>query len=107
HLGRDAVTRALDLRHGERPPANNYRVLLGPQPIAEIINYMVLPSLTTGAFQAASSAYHGRFGTRVTDPRLSLIDDPFAQAGPIRRDITCEGLPAARTELIRDGHLVG
>jgi PmbA protein len=107
HLGRDAVTRALDLRHGERPPASDYRVLLGPQPIAEIINYMVLPSLTTGAFQAASSAYHGRFGTQVTDPRLGLIDDPFAKAGPIRRRITCEGLPAARTELIRNGHLVG
>ncbi len=106
-LGRDAVIRALKLRHGERPPPGAYRVVLGPQPIAEIINYMVLGSLTTGAFHSATSAYHGRFGMRVMDERISLADDPLAKTGPVRRRITCEGLPAARTEMIRDGRLVG
>ncbi len=106
-LGRDAVVRALKLRHGERPPPGPYRVVLGPQPVAEIINYMVLGSLTTGAFQSATSAYHGRFGFRVMDQRLSLADDPLARSGPVRRRVTCEGLPAARTEMIRDGRLVG
>jgi len=106
-LGRDAVVRALKLRHGERPPAGPYRVVLGPQPIAEIINYMVLGSLTTGAFHSATSAYHGRFGSKVMDERLSLADDPRASRGPVRRRITCEGLPAARTEMIRNGRLVG
>ena len=106
-LGRDAVVRALALRHGERPPAGRYRVVLGPQPVAEIINYMVLGSLTTGAFHAATSAYHGRFGARVMDARLSLADDPLANRGPVRRCVTCEGLPALRTDMIRDGRLVG
>ena len=106
-LGRDAVIKALELRHGERPPAGTYRVVLGPQPVAEIINYMVLPSLTTSAFQAASSAYLGRFGAQVMDPRLSLTDDPDSASGPLRRRITCEGIPAARTDLIRKGKVVG
>jgi len=106
-LGRDAVARALKLRHGERPPPADYRVVLGPQPVAEIINYMVLGSLTTGAFHAATSAYLGRFGTTVMDERLSLIDDPLATSGSVRRRITCEGLPSARTDLIRNGRLVG
>jgi len=106
-LGRDAVARALKLRHGERPLAGPYRVVLGPQPVAEIINYMVIGSLTTGAFHAATSAYHGRFGARVMDERLSLADDPLSKSGPVRRRITCEGLPATRTEMIRDGRLVG
>jgi len=106
-LGRDAVARALELRHGERPPAGVYRIVLGPQPVAEIINYVVMGSLTTGAFHAANSAYHGRFGAEVMDARLSLADDPGAKSGPVRRSVTCEGLPAARTDLIRDGRLVG
>lgn len=106
-LGRDAVARALELRHGERPDAGIYRIVLGPQPIAEIINYMVMGSLTAGSFHAASSAYQGRFGAQVMDQRLSLADDPQARSAPLRRRITCEGLPAARTELIRDGRLVG
>jgi len=106
-LGREAVLKALALRDGERPPPARYRVIFGPQPLAEIVNYMVLPSLTTGAFYAANSAYHGRFGSRVMDQRLSLADDPRAPKGPVRRRITCEGLPAAKSDLIRSGQLVG
>jgi PmbA protein len=105
--GRDAVTRALALGGGERPPGGEYRVVFGPQPIAELLNYMVVPSLSTGAFHAASTAYHGRFGAQVMDARLSLSDDPAPARGAIRRRLTCEGLPARRTMMIRDGRLVG
>jgi predicted Zn-dependent protease len=107
HLGRDAVARALELRHGERPDAGEYRVVLGPQPLAEILNYMVMPSVTTAAFRAGSSAYLGRFGTAIMDSRLSLVDDPRAHESPISRRITCEGLPSGRTELVHDGRLIG
>ncbi|HYL57853.1 MAG TPA: metallopeptidase TldD-related protein [Candidatus Acidoferrales bacterium] len=106
-LGADAVRRALALGHGVRPASGTFRVVLGPQPIAEILNYMVMGSLTTGAFYAASSAYQARFGERVMDPRLCLADDPIARAGAVHRAITCEGIPARRVELVRDGMLVG
>jgi len=106
-LGRNAVERALRSGRGERPAAGEYRVLLGPQPIAEILNYMVMGSLTTGAFHAASSAYHGRFGARVMDNRLSIADEPALARGALRRRITCEGLPARRAQLIEGGRLVG
>ncbi len=106
-LGRDAVRRALALSHGARPAAGKFRVVLGPQPVAEILNYMVMGSLTTGAFHAASSAYHAKFGAPVMDSRLSLADDPALRSGAIRRRITCEGIPARRVELIREGKLVG
>ncbi|HEY6395412.1 MAG TPA: metallopeptidase TldD-related protein [Candidatus Binataceae bacterium] len=106
-LGRDSVSRALTLKHGARPASGKYRVMLGPQPIAEILNYMVMGSLTTGAFHAASSAYHARFGAQVMDERLSLFDDPAMRRGAVNRSITCEGLPARRVDLIRKGKLVG
>jgi predicted Zn-dependent protease len=106
-LGRDAVRRALGLGRGERPPSGRYRIVLGPQPIAEILNYMVMGSLTTAAFYAASSSYQGRFGERVMDERIDLADDPHLLSGPIRRTVTCEGLPARATVLIRKGRLVG
>jgi PmbA protein len=105
--GRDAVARALALGSGERPPGGVYRVVFGPQPIAELLNYMVVPSLSTGAFHAASTAYHGRFGAQVMDARLNLSDDPAPARGAVRRRLTCEGLPARRTMIIRDGRLVG
>jgi PmbA protein len=106
-LGREAVQRALALSHGVRPAGGKFRVVLGPQPVAEILNYMVMGSLTTGAFHAASSAYHAKFGAPVMDSRLTLVDDPTFGAGALRRRLTCEGIPTRRVELIRDGRLVG
>jgi len=106
-LGRDATLRALAMHHGLRPAPGDYRVVFGPQPVAEIVNYMILGSLTTGAFHAASSAYHGKFATEVIDARLSLADDPRMRSGSVVRAITCEGIPAGRVEMIRDGKLVG
>jgi PmbA protein len=106
-LGRDAMARAFALPAGVRPPSSSYRVVLGPQPVAEILNYMVMGSLTTGSFFAASSAYQGRFGARVMDKRLSLFDDPRHRDGVVHRTMTCEGLAARRTDLIRAGRLIG
>ncbi len=106
-MGREAVARALALRGGARPEEGRYRVVLGPQPVAEIVNYMVLGSLSTGAFHAASSAYHGRFATRIMDPRLDLCDDPGLRRGAVARRTTCEGIPAKRLDLIKRGKLVG
>ncbi len=106
-LGRDAVANALATRTGERPASGTYRIMLAAQPVAEILNYMVIPSLTTGAFHAASSAYHGRFGARVMDERIAISDVPIGAGRAIARRITCEGLPTRRTTLIRDGRLIG
>jgi len=106
-LGPDAIRRALDSRQSVRPPSGNYRVVLGPQPLAEILSYLVIPSLTAGAFYRADSAYYGRFGQQVMNNSLSLIDDSGLSRGAIGRRVTCEGLPAGRTMLIRDGKLLG
>jgi PmbA protein len=105
--GRDAIARALALGSGERPPGGVYRIVFGPQPVAELLNYVVVPSMTTGAFHAANTAYYVRFGAQVMDSRLSLYDDPAARNGAVRRQLTCEGVPARRTVLVRDGKLVG
>jgi PmbA protein len=60
-----------------------------------------------GAVRAAASYYHGRFGTQVMDPKLSLVDDPRMRTGVVTRSITCEGFAARRTRLINSGELVG
>src|SRR5205814_4714316 len=55
-LGRDAVKRALGPGAPVCPPSGRYKVLLGPQPLAEIISYMIMPSLTAGPFYRSDSA---------------------------------------------------
>jgi PmbA protein len=106
-VGGEAVAGALELKRGVRPAAGEYRVVLGPQPVAEILHYIVTGSLTTGAFYAANSAHQGKFGRAVMDARLGLWDAPKMRAGAIARGFTCEGFPTRRVELVGDGRLVG
>lgn len=106
-LGREALGSALRAGGGMRPPTGRYRVLFGPQPMAEILSYIVIPSLIASAFYRADSAYHDRWGAAVMDPRLTLLDDPRTPRGAVLRRLSCEGIPTARTELIRSGKLVG
>ena len=104
-IGSEVVRKALAMRNGARPPGGIGKVVLGPQPIAEILHYVVLPSLTTGAFNAASSAYLGRFGNKVMDARLSLIDNPRLRNGAIHCRISSEGFSARPIEIVKQGRL--
>jgi hypothetical protein len=106
-LGGQAMDGALRGGHGVCPPQGRYPVLLGPQPIAEILGYMVLPSLSAASFYRADSAYYGRLASAVMDSRLDLDDDPRAVWGALHRQISCEGLPTARTRLISNGKVAG
>src|SRR5579883_3286945 len=66
-LASQLVGQARALANGDRPRQGRYRVVLGPQPVAEILNHIVLPSLTTRAFHSASSCYLGKFSKVVMD----------------------------------------
>ncbi|HLH77622.1 MAG TPA: metallopeptidase TldD-related protein [Candidatus Binataceae bacterium] len=106
-LGAQAMAGALRGGNGICPPEGRYPVLLGPQPIAEILGYMVLPSLSAASFYRADSAYYGRLASAVMDPRLDLEDNPRAAWGALHRQISCEGLSTTRTSLIRNGKVAG
>lgn len=106
-LGAQAMAGARRGGNGVCPPEGRYPVLLGPQPVAEILGYMVLPSLSAASFYRADSAYYGRLAHAVMAPGLNLEDNPRASWGALQRRISCEGLPTARTSLIRNGKLVG
>jgi hypothetical protein len=106
-LGAGVIRRALDSSESVSPPSGTFRVVLGAQPLAEILSYLVIPSLGAGAFYRADSAYYGRFGGQIMNRSLTLVDDPTLSRGAIHRRITCEGLPAGRTVLVREGKLVG
>lgn len=105
--GESAAGRAIDAIGGARVPAGDYTVILGSQPVADILTNVLLPALQADAFHASSTPFLGRLGRPVAVPQLSLSDDGARPGFGGSRGITCEGLPTGRTDLIRDGVLVG
>src|SRR5207247_8933731 len=56
---------------------------------------------------AATAPFLANRGRRSASPRLSIYDEGAMPALMGSKGITCEGLPTGRTDLIRDGVLVG
>jgi predicted Zn-dependent protease len=105
--GAEAARNALNGRGGVRVPAGRYRVILGPQPVADLVNNLLAPALSLETFYAAASPFTGQLGRRVAHPDLNVYDDGAARGLVGSKGITCEGLPTGRTWLIRGGRLVG
>jgi PmbA protein len=105
--GTEAARAALDAIGGERVPSGTYTVVFGRQPVADLLDNLVLPACHASAFYAANTPFLGRLGQRVASPALS-IHDHGAQPGLVgSKGITCEGLPTGRTDLLRHGILAG
>jgi len=105
--GAEAAQNAIAAIGGERIRSGTYTVIFGRQPVADLLNNLVLPSLSLGAFYSESSAFTGRLGKRVASKQLTLYDHGAQRGLMGSKGITCEGLPTGKTRLIQRGKLVG
>ena len=105
--GAEAARNAISSMNGERVPDGAYRVLLGPQTLAEILEWVLMPSLDLSMFYAGASTFLGKLGQKVASDKLYLYDDGSVPGLAASKAITDEGLPTGRTDLIKDGTLVG
>jgi predicted Zn-dependent protease len=105
--GREAARNAIAGIGGVRLPTGDYRVVFGREAVMEILHYIVVPGLDAGIFYATGSPFMGKLGQQIASEKLTIVDDGAAKGLVGAKGITCEGLPTGRTELIKDGRLVG
>jgi PmbA protein len=105
--GSEAAANAIAAVDGERVPSGDYTVIFGRQPVTDLLNNLVLPACHSGAFYSSSTPFLGRLGRPVAAPTLSIYDQGAMPGFTGSKGITCEGLPTGRTDLIREGVLVG
>ena len=105
--GAEAARNAIDAIGGQRVESGTYRVILGPQALTEILEWILMPSLHLDMFYAGASTFMGKMGKQVASDLLYLYDDGSIPGMAASKAITDEGLPTGRAELIKDGALVG
>ena len=103
----EAARNAIESMDGQRIPSGSYKVILGPQAVAEILEWVLMPGLSLDMFFAGASPFMGKLGQMVASEDFNLYDDSGASGLPSFRSITDEGLPTGRTELVRAGKLSG
>lgn len=105
--GGQAARAAIASIGGVRVQEGVYRVILGPQPVTDLMTHLLIPALSASTFYAGSSPFQGQLGREVASRELSLFDHGALRGLAGSKGITCEGLPTGRTDLIREGVLVG
>lgn len=105
--GIEAARNAIQAIDGRRIQDGEYRVIFGPQPLTDLLNNLVLPSLSLDHFYSTSSTFLGKFGRQVASENLTIYDDGARRGLMGSKGITCEGLPTGGTNLIHHGALVG
>jgi PmbA protein len=105
--GVEAAQAAIAAIGSERVPSGRYRVVFGKQPVADLMNNLIVPACMASSFYAASTPFLGKLGQRVASPRLSVYDHGAAAGLLGSKGVTCEGLPTGRTDLLTRGVLSG
>jgi len=105
--GVEAAQNAINAIGGQRVPSGEYTVIFGKQPVTDILNNLVLPSCMAPSFYSSSTPFLGKLGKPVAAPILTIYDHGAMPGFMGSKGITCEGFPTGRTDLIRNGVLVG
>jgi len=102
-----AAQNAINAIDGRRVRSGEYTVIFGKQPVADLLNNLVLPACVAESFYSSSTPFLGKLGQRVASPLLTIYDHGAMPGLMGSKGTTCEGLPTGRTDLIRNGVLVG
>ncbi|TAJ23075.1 MAG: hypothetical protein EPO64_12035, partial [Nitrospirae bacterium] len=105
--GGEAARNAIGAVGGQRIPSGTYRVVIGPQPVSDLMTNLILPSLSADAFYSCQSPFLGEIGRPVASDLVTMYDHGAAKGCVASKRLTCEGLPTGRTDLIRGGTLQG
>ena len=83
-----------------------YTVVLAPEAVADILDFLGYLGFGAKAFAEGSSFLVGAIGTHVVDPRISIYDDALSP-GTVGLRFDYEGQPRRRTPLIEGGVAAG
>ena len=105
--GSEAALNAINSLDGVRLPSGDYPVILGPQPIAELLDNLIIRSCTVSSFYSMESCFAGKLSGKVASDVVTIVDKGNAPGLVGSKGITCEGLPTGATVLIKNGVLTG
>ena len=103
----EALRQALILIEAEAAPAGEMPVVLGPGWPGILLHEAIGHGLEGDFNRKETSVFSGLMGARVGAPGVTVIDDGTIAARRGSLSIDDEGTPTKRSDLIRDGVLVG
>ena len=105
HVGERATFFAHESAEGKDISSGNYEIILSPLAYAELLGSVFIPALNGRSVHAGRSKFAQSMGQQVTDPLISMYDDPLLPGADGSVSWDAEGMPTHRIDFIRDGVL--
>lgn len=105
HVGERASFFAHESAEVKEIPTGNYEILLSPLAYAELLGSVFIPALNGRNVHAGRSRFAKSMGEHVSDPLLSMYDDPLLSGAGGSVSWDAEGMPTHRIDFIREGVL--
>lgn len=83
-------------------PTGQYAVVFDPEAMSDLLETFS-SVFSAEAAQKGLSKLAGKEGSSIAAPQVTLVDDPFCKANPIKRSFDAEGCPTFRKNLIEQG----
>ncbi|MGD9047464.1 MAG: TldD/PmbA family protein, partial [Anaerolineae bacterium] len=101
-LAREAVTKCLRSQNPCPLEPGEYRVILEPYAVQDLVQMMAWTGFSALAYQEGRSFMAGKIGQQIVDPRVSIWDDGLSAEG-LPWPFDFEGVPKQRVDLIEKG----
>ncbi len=101
-IGEQAASLALRTRDAAKLAPGAYTVVLAPEAVADIVEFLGWLAFGAKPFAEERSALSGRIGELIANPSVSVVDDAFDASG-MGLPFDFEGQPKARVPLIENG----
>jgi PmbA protein len=105
HVGERATFFAKESAGGKDVSTGDYDILLSPLAYADLLGNVFVPALNGRSVHAGRSKLAGSLGETITDPAVSMHDDPFLPRQPGSGYWDAEGVPTRKVDFIKDGIL--
>ncbi len=105
--GREAAESAMRTIGGRKVKSGKHDVIFGNQPLTDITSNVLMPSLNLASVNASNTPFLGMLGQEIASHNLNIYDDGSIKGETCSKKITCEGVPTGRTDLIKNGTLIG
>ena len=105
--GREAAESAMRTIGGRKVKSGRHNVIFGNQPLTDIVSNVLIPSLDLSSVYASNTPFLGKLGQGIASRNLNIYDDGSIKGEIGSKEMTCEGLPTGRTDLIMNGTLTG
>jgi len=105
-VGSEAARRATRMLGAKPVTTRKVPVIFEPYVAAGFLG-LLAPALSAEAVQKGRSLFRGKVGRQIASAKINLVDDGLLANGIASAPFDGEGVPASRTELIREGVLQG